>query len=221
MTAPSLPSGYDETRHIQVSRPDCHITVGFDQIERSIPRFLIQLHYQTATNPVQWTAIARMDHNKTAATGHDVYKEGLHVDVKRRAHSTVHLPIQHAPLPSNRGIVIRRGAEYLADEARYFIDVYEGRLVPGTPPHWTDGGKLQRNLITRTPLRESMSREQGNTDADNPSDSELEALTLEELSADLAEATETSADVIEVGAEELSLGRPWDCQPDYSEDSKS
>ncbi len=39
-----------------------------------------------------------MDHNEVSALGHDVYHEGLHVDVARRSQSTVHLQLAHAPL---------------------------------------------------------------------------------------------------------------------------
>lgn len=136
MAAPSLPTGYDVTKPVLAGRSDCLITVGFDHRQRHIPQFLVQLHYQLSTAPVQWEAIARMDHNETSSTGHDVYREGLHVDVERRSGTTVHLQVRHAPLPSNRGMVIRRCVEYFQQEADYFIAVYEGRRSPGGPPRW-------------------------------------------------------------------------------------
>lgn len=136
MSVPSLPSGFDVTKHVRAGRPECHITVGFDRQRGHIPRFLVQLHYRTAADPIQWQQIARMDHNETALLGHDVYRGGLHVDVARRSSSTVHLQVAHGSLPSNRGKVIRRCAEYLDREADYFVDVYEDRRPPGTPPSW-------------------------------------------------------------------------------------
>lgn len=209
MTAPSLPDGFGETRHIQTGRSDCHITIGFDQVHQQIPRFLLQLHYQTETDPLEWTVIARMDHNEQSATGHDVYQENLHVDVHRYENSTVHLPIRHASLPQNRGIVIRASANYLVEEAQYFIDVYEGRQLPGAPPRWRpDGGETSHTLIRPNALSTDMSQDRVVEDA----------LTLEELGEELAEATGSTPEEIETGAEELTLGRPWEADPSQSED---
>jgi hypothetical protein len=196
MGAPSLPTGYDETRHVQAGRSDCHITVGFDRDRSHIPRFLIQLHYQVETAPVRWKAIARMDHNETSTTGHDVYREGLHVDVSRRSKPTVHLSIRHGPLPSNRGRLISGCVRYLRQEAQYAIDVYEGDRSPGGPPRYSpDGGGSPRTLIPTDSLREGMSQE-------SPAE---EALSLEELDTLLAEATGTTPEAIKTGAEELEI----------------
>ncbi len=89
MTVLPLPSGYDVSKRVDAGRSDCHITVGFDRERGYIPRFLVQLPYQVGTDPVRWTEIARMDHNETDPLGHDVYQEGLHVDVARRSADTV------------------------------------------------------------------------------------------------------------------------------------
>jgi len=142
MALPSLPSGYDVTKHVRVKRTDCLLAVGFDREQRRIPRFLIQLHYQSDTEPIKWEEIARMDHNETAMLGHNVYREGLHVDASRRTKSTVHLQLAHSPLPQSRGTVIRACSDYLHREADYFIEVYEERIAPGSPPRWPDGGNL-------------------------------------------------------------------------------
>lgn len=200
MTAPSLPAGYDETRHVQAGRPDCHITVGFDRQQTRIPRFLVQLHYQVSApdDAIQWAEIARMDHNETSALGHNVYREGLHVDVSRRSGATVHLQVSHAPLPSSRGTVIRGCAEYLQRETDYFIDVYEERRSPGGPPRWSDGGEPSHTLICRNLLSASMSQEPPVEDA----------LSLEELSEELANAEGTTAEEIERGADELEIAPP-------------
>lgn len=201
MSVPSLPSGYDETRHVQAGRPDCHITVGFDQQQLQIPRFIVQLHYQTSTDPLEWSEIARMDHNETSVQGHDVYQEGLHVDVRRQSQSTVHLHVSHGRLPANRGKVIRRCAAYLRREGDYFIDVYTEQRPPGSPPSWRpDGGDSACTLISTDPLSGDMSQESPVEDA----------LSLEELSEELAEATGTTAEEIERGAEEIEIAPPWE-----------
>jgi hypothetical protein len=199
MTAPTPPTGYDVSKRVDAGRSDCHITVGFDRERGYIPRFLVQLHYQVDTDPVQWDAIARMDHNETDPLGHDVYQEGLHVDVVRRSAGTVHLEIRHGALAVNRGMVVRRCVDYFKREAAYFIDVYEGRISPGGPPRWSDGGDLPHTLIRENHQIEGMSEER-------PADDEV--LSMDELDEVLAEATGTTAEEIRQGAEEIYIAPP-------------
>ena len=199
MSAPSLPTGYDVSKHVPAGRRDCLLTVGFDRHQQHIPRFLVQLHYRIATDPIEWTAIARMDHNETSALGHDVYDEGLHVDVARRSKSTVHLQLAHAPLPVSRGAVIRRCVDYFKREIQYFVDVFEERRSPGSPPSWSDGGKPTPTFIPSHPVEEDMSRE-APIDADPISDEELTEL--------LADAEGTTPEEIERGAAELEIAPP-------------
>ena len=199
MSAPSLPTGYDVSKHVPAGRRDCLLTVGFDQHQQHIPRFLVQLHYRVATDPIEWTAIARMDHNETSTLGHDVYHEGLHVDVARRSQPTVHLQLTHAPLPRSRGSVIRGCANYLKREAEYFVDVFEERRSPGRPPSWSDGGEPTPTFIPSRQVEGDMSRE-APADADMISDEELTEL--------LADAEGTTPEEIERGAAELEIAPP-------------
>ena len=199
MSAPSLPTGYDVAKHVPVGRRDCLLTVGFDRDQQHIPRFLVQLYYRVATDPIEWTAIARMDHNETSALGHDVYHEGLHVDISRRSQPTVHLQLPHAPLSVSRGAVIRGCADYLKREAEYFVDVFEERRSPGRPPSWSDGGEPTPTFIRSGRVERSMSRE-APADADMVSDEELTEL--------LADAEGTTPEEIERGAAELEIAPP-------------
>lgn len=203
MSAPSLPNGYDVPKHVQAGRPDCHVTVGFDKQRGHIPRFLVQLHYQVTTDPVRWSAIARMDHNETSRRGHDVYREGLHVDVERRTGGEVTLHPRHPTLPSNRGEVINGCVVYFLRSADYFIDVYEGRLSPGSPPPWSpDGGEQPHKFISVNTVSTSMSQESPVEDA----------LSLDELNELLADATDTTAEEIERGGSDLAdeIAPPWE-----------
>ena len=194
-TPPSLPTGYDTAKYVPGAPPNCQVTVGFDSIQGSIPQFLVQLHYQVATDPVQWVTIARMDHNETATQGHDIYVEGLHADVARRTSDPVTLHPSHGPLPSNTGIVVRGCVNYIRDEADYFIDVYEERRPPGSPPRWSpDGGTP--TFIRVNSLEGCMSRESHADDY----------VTDEELTELLAEATDSTSEEIERGAAELEIG---------------
>ena len=199
MSAPSLPTGYDVSKHVPAGRRDCLLTVGFDQHQQHIPRFLVQLHYRVAIDPIEWTAIARMDHNETSALGHDVYHEGLHVDVARRSKPTVHLQLSHAPLSVTRGAVIRACANYLKREAEYFVDVFEERRSPGRPPSWSDGGEPTPRFMPSRRVEKDMSRE-APADADMVSDEELTEL--------LADAEGTTPEEIERGAAELEIAPP-------------
>lgn len=198
MNAPSLPTGYDVAKHVHAGRSDCHLTVGFDSQRSHIPRFLVQLHYQVSADPVRWKTIARMDHNETSTMGHDVYREGLHVDVDRRESQEAHLHLSHGVLPVSRGKVIRRCVDYFKREADYFVDVYEGRRSPGRPPGWSDGGDSTRRFISATPLEGDMSQESPVEDA----------LSTEELTELLAEAENTTPEEIEHGAANLEIAPP-------------
>lgn len=199
MSVPSLPSNYDVSKHVGTGRSECHLTVGFDQQRQHIPRFIVILHYRPL-GQANWDAIARMDHNETSATGHDVYREGLHVDVDRQSSPEVHLKLKHGGLPVSRGEVIRRCAEYFAREAQYFIDVYEEKHSPGSPPRWPDGGDSSPRLFTENTVETSMSSES--------TEDEPEILSLEGLSEVLAEAEGTTAEEIEQGAADLEIAPP-------------
>lgn len=137
-----------------------------------------------------------MDHNQTSAVGHDVYREGLHIDIDRRTIPTVHLQIPHGPLPRNRGRLIRDCVRYLSREATNIIAVYEERHAPGGAPRWTlDGGGPDR-LMRENRVAENMNEEPPVEDA----------ITLEELSELLAEATGTTPEEIGCGADEIEFG---------------
>jgi hypothetical protein len=65
MSAPSLPTGYDISKHVPAGRRDCLLTVGFDQHQRHIPRFLVQLYYRA----LQGGAISTMRYTQALALG--------------------------------------------------------------------------------------------------------------------------------------------------------
>lgn len=213
MNFPSRPTGYDVAKYSPAGRSDCHLTVGFDLEQGHIPRFLVQLHYQASTGPVRWGAIARMDHNETPGEGHDVYREGLHVDIARRLQKTVHLDVPHGPLPVNCGHVVRGCVNYFQQEADYFIAVYEERRRPGRPPRWSpDGGESADTFIRPTLLYESMSREAPIEDIPDELRDCEDFVTDEELTDLLAEATNTTPEEIERGAAELEIAPPWESE---------
>ena len=198
MNFPSPPAGYDVWKVVGGSKPDCVLTVGFDRQPNHIPRFIVQLHYQISINPVRWEAIVRMDHNETAALGHDIYQEGVHIDAARRSQPPVKLRPPHGSLPVSRGKVIRACTDYLDANADYFIDICEGRVSPGSTPRWPDGGHTPPTFIHSYDITEHMSQE-------SPAE---EPLSTDELTALLAEAEGTTPEAIERGAEEIEIAPP-------------
>jgi len=200
MSVPSLPTGYDSAKLVDAGRPDCQLTVGFDSHRGHVPRFLVQLHYQ-APGTDWWETIARIDHNKTSLLGHDVYQEGLHVDVERRTDEEVHLELLHGSLAPNPGAVMRDCVDYFKREADYFIDVFEERRTPGQPPRWSsDGGTSSPTFICSNPVEDIMSQESSPDDA----------LSVEELTELLADATDTTPEEIERQAAAMEIAPPED-----------
>lgn len=199
MSGLPLPQNYDVSKGVDAGRTDSLITVGFDQQQNSphIPCFLVRLHYSTLNSSQKFEPIARFDHNEVSSSGHDVYKEGLHIDVSTPS-GTEKIHPRHSSLPQNRGAVIRACVEYFRKESQYFIDVYHGDIQPGGPAGWPDGGDSSHRLIYEKPLSEHMHRE-----------SEEEApLSEEELTELLAEATATEADELSRQADTVEIAPP-------------
>lgn len=200
MNGPGLPSGYDTTKRVHTSRRDCQVTVGFDRHRNHVPCFLVRLHYTPAFTPIRWTAIARFDHNETAAQGHDIFQQGIHVDVERKSDGEVKLHPTHPPLPPNPGAAIRRSVEYFIREADYFVDVYNGDRSPSNPPNWPDGGERTHSFNRLNVIGEDMSQESEAEDT----------VTLDELTEILADTTGTTAAEIERQADQIEMNRPWE-----------
>lgn len=203
MTVTPIPTGYDKSKAVNTNHPDCLIVVGFDQNRGRIPRFLVRLHYDAkSTDPRQWEGIARFDHNETPGSGHNVYTQGLHIDVSRRSGGEVKIHPRHSNLPANRGSVIRLCVQYFDIHAQHFIDIYEGNISPGGPPRWPDGGDSPHTLFTENHISHDM-------EPDLPRE---DVVSKEELSDLLADATNTTAEEIERGAEEIEIASPEDAE---------
>jgi len=199
MTLPSRPLGYDVSKRVDACRSDCQITVGFDTQRGYILRFLVQLHYNPASDDEPWREIARMDHNEVATTAHNVYQEGLHVDVKRRGGSDEQLQLTHDELPTRRGALIRACIEFFQQESEFFLGVYEQRENTGDFPDFsTDGGNSTRRFIRPNRLEDDMSQETADE----------EKLSLEEFTELLAEAEHTTAEEIRCEADDFEIASP-------------
>ena len=114
----------------------------------------------------------------------------------------MHAEIFDGPLQTNRDVVIRKCVNYLKANAQYFIDVFKGDRSTDTPPKWSDGGKSPHTLISPNTVRTGMSHEQP---AEEPSE---EVLSDDELTELLADATGTTPEEIEEGAEAMDWPAP-------------
>ena len=196
MSVPSHPSGYDTTMDIPVSRSDCHLTVGFDRQGTHIPRFLIQLHYATSFAPVHWESVARFDHNETGSDGHDVYQEGIHIDISKQSGGEVKVCPPQGAVPHQSGKVIRWCIDYFNQEADYIVSVYEGDVSPANPPGWPDGGDSAHRLLCENTVLQNMQPEPRGEDT----------VSKEELTEILADTTGTTAKEIDRGVDEIAVG---------------
>jgi hypothetical protein len=55
--------------------------IGYDRIRDEIERFVVQLEYEIELG--EWVTVVRSDHDPQSEHGHDVAKEGVHLDVYR------------------------------------------------------------------------------------------------------------------------------------------
>lgn len=197
---PPSPRGYDTADWADISHPDCIITFGFDTRGGRMVRFVVRLHYQISNDPVNWDVIARLDHNETPNSGHDLYQEGLHIDVKGPSGRFTKYRPKHSPLPPNTGALFQLCFNYLKRETQSLIDIYNGNSSAG-PPKAPDGGLPPRDhipnrLMTRHIIYPDMSREPSPEDP----------LSHEEVTELVAEATGTTAEEIARQAEEVEVG---------------
>lgn len=197
---PGEPLGYDKTWNCGVpDMSDFHITGGINQTKGEVDAFLIRLHYRMSAHPLRWTSIARFDHNEHSTIGHDVYEQGLHIDVSIGGQNEIKLYPSHGSLPSNTGIVIEGCISYFETYAGTFVDIYNGTSAPENPPKWPDGGKFPNNFYDYRFLYHDVMESQ-------PSDENT--LTREETAELLAEITGTTPEEIKQGAAELEIEPP-------------
>ena len=98
-------------------------------------RFAVQL--QLIEGPETFTTIAQFDHDPTAEFGHDVFDEGLHIDLYSRSERDVKIYPRHPPLDNfDAGAVVRRCTDYFTEHAGWFLDAYRGAISPDEPPSW-------------------------------------------------------------------------------------
>lgn len=97
---------------------------------------MVDLQYTESLSSPSYSQIARFDHNPTDPDGHNIRKEGIHIDASRKSGREVTFYPQHSHVPTDLGVVIRSCANYFDAHADAFVDFYEGSNPPGMPPRW-------------------------------------------------------------------------------------
>jgi hypothetical protein len=97
--------------------------------EGTVSRFVYQVEYDVAATPAgthtpNWKPVARFDHNTDPSTGHDIRKEGLHLDLYRdeEKHRVVTgfppVSLSHAPAYCER--YLEKNAPQLLEQFEYW-----------------------------------------------------------------------------------------------------
>lgn len=126
---------YQEVHARGVEGSTFRVVSRFDTDRGSVTRFAAQLQ-RGADTQSGYQTMAQFDHDPAAENGHDIYEEGLHLDIYRRNGDDEKLHPDHPPLPESRGRVLRSCKEYLHDNARWLAQVYLGVREPYDPPRY-------------------------------------------------------------------------------------
>ena len=73
------PKGYDREFTTVINRRS-QIRAGFSTVKGDVTRFFVQLEYRYNRS---WLEVVRFDHNPATEFGHDITKDGLHMDIYR------------------------------------------------------------------------------------------------------------------------------------------
>lgn len=99
---------------------DCRIRVRFGSSAGRVRWFVVQLEYNPAPwLDDDWRPVARFDHQPDSPGGHDIYEEGLHVDLYR-ADGTKRKEYPDGELPAKPGVVLRECIHRLRSECDEF-----------------------------------------------------------------------------------------------------
>ena len=89
-----------------IAYPYTRIRVYFKTHRGQIEAFLVKLEHNMSENTAileQWEEVARFDHNPDGESGHDIRREGLHMDIRdpdgteRRSNDFPNVPVNQAP----------------------------------------------------------------------------------------------------------------------------
>jgi len=142
MTAPPALDGYDRYGRRPTDHENCALSYGFNTSLNEITSFQVKLFHSPTRTIRNWSEIARIDHNPGGINGHDLYSEGIHVDVVRAAGGESIVYPNHESLPPDTGEVLRICIAYFETNADFFLDLFRGSTDPpasvDSVPPWSD-----------------------------------------------------------------------------------
>ena len=126
--------GYENVHTKGVLGTGFRLVSRFDTDAGEVTRFTAQL--QKPREIDTYETIPQLDHDPISPGGHDVYSEGIHIDVYRRNGTDIKLWPSHAGLPDSRGKLLRWCSEYLEENAKWLGSVHLGVKEPTDPPRY-------------------------------------------------------------------------------------
>ena len=107
--------------------PTTRLRVEIDVRHGQVQRFVVQLEYDVnwrfdETGPHDWKPVARFDHDPAGEFGHDIEREGLHLDVYRSERKErVERGFPRVPVNQAPGWC----EDYLVREAKRYVNQFE------------------------------------------------------------------------------------------------
>lgn len=130
----SGPNEYENVHTKSIEDTTQQVVARFDTDSGSIVRFVAQLQKRTTYS--NYETVAQFDHDPDSPGGHDIYEEGLHLDVYRADGPVVKIYPSHPPLPRSLGVVLRNCTDYLREHSAWLMAVEIGAKSPSNPPNY-------------------------------------------------------------------------------------
>lgn len=112
------PDEYDR-EYINPLSDVTRVRLGYSHNRGTVTRFVVQLEYRVED---EWREVVRYDHDPAGEFGHDVTKEGLHIDSYRdgKQYRTEYIG---PPMPAGRAL--DRAEDHLTNNLKVFINRFE------------------------------------------------------------------------------------------------
>lgn len=132
------PSKYNNQYEFGVC-PGVRCAVRFDKPRKSVTRFIVQLQRLIGVAENHWKTFAQIDHEPRNPGGHDLYSEGLHVDIYHTdgTISTIQSIPTAQSLPRPTIVLLHRCKDYLCDYVDYFRQVAKNQTPLNSPPKFS------------------------------------------------------------------------------------
>lgn len=112
---------YDREFVKPVGIPGARVRIGYSRDRSEVTAFVVQLEYQLTDDGAasEWVEVVRSDHDSTSEGGHDVTREGVHLDVYCGGEKN-HSESLMGPLPSDVGF--NEAEERITDRAERYVE---------------------------------------------------------------------------------------------------